>query len=461
MLAEYGQDCARLYYSHPRPEILHLIPREARRLLDVGCGGGALGATVKARQDCYYFGIEPHAPSVTAAKKVLDKVYCSTIEKTYISGWEEHFDCIIFADVLEHLKDPLETLRQLSVILKPNGTIVASLPNISHPHIVQELAAGLFRYVNAGILDKTHLRFFTNISAQQMFASARLRVTSVTTHPSTGDPQQYIYTLKKLDIKNEDPQLTILIPMNNLLDTTKACINSLRRSTLKNIIILCLDNGSTDDTISWLRDQGDILSIRSGANMGFVIGNNLMLPCVTTPYFLLSNADTLYPRQALADLIDTMQDLGPRTIIGPAGSHTSGPQNCRPLSFTDFITLDYAYAHRKDNMTDTLARIHRLVFFCTLMPTGVLRDVGFLNEIFSPGNFEDDDYCLRAIEKGYSLYYVPYIYVHHYGGTSFKRNLNQYRALLSKNHVLFNRIWSARREQILSNYYSPRNSNDT
>lgn len=457
MLANFGPENTRLYFSHPRPEILQLIPLESRRILDVGCGTGALGKTVKARQDCYYAGIEPHLPSYTEANRILDYVYHSTSEEACFRGFEKTFDCIILADVLEHLENPLSILRSLFSYLKQDGTLIVSIPNISHPHIVHELASGLFRYLNAGILDRTHLRFFTYISAQQLLASAQLRVTSVISHPSIYDPQQYIFTCKKISQPLVNPQLTVLLLCNNERHIIFSCIDSLRRSPPKEKIILCLDNGSSDDTISWLRDQPDVLSIHSEANLGFPIGNNLLLPCITTPYFLLSNADIIYPSPAISDLLYSIRELSPNAIVGPSGTNTSGLQNCPPLRFTDYKSLDNAYLVRKKIKPLIYNRIHRLVFFCTMFPLKAFSDIGYLNEIFSPGNFEDDDYCLRAIQKGYNLYHIPNIYIHHYGGNVYKRNPAQYQALLRKNYTIFSKLWSEKTPQILAEYYSRKN----
>ena len=454
MLPNLGKHLGGSYYGHQRPEILRLIPPGARRLLDLGCGAGALGAAVKARQDCHVTGIDHSQAAHTEAKKNLDRAIFADITALYEFDPVEPFDCIIFADVLEHLADPLKVLSRFSRRLAPGGVIVASLPNVAHPHIVRELASNLFRYVPAGTLDASHFRFFTSISAQQLFAAARLRVAQMIPFPSASNPHQFLFTLKPLHTSISPPQLTVLIPTFNTFEYTRACIDSLRKNSIKDLVILVLDNGSKDKTLPWLRKQPDVLTISSPGNLGFPVAVNLMLNCVTTPYFLISNSDALYPPQSIPRLLDCAGDLGPRACVGPMASFVSGPQKVNPFPGSTYEELCSWSENFHSRCSAAPSLLHRLVFFSFLASTSIISDVGLLNEIFTPGNFEDDDYCLRAIQAGYHLYYIPSIYVHHYGHTTFKRNSINLNTLLRRNQAIFHKIWPRTLyAQIVNKYY--------
>lgn len=167
-------------YIGARDDILELIPSNATTILDVGCSIGTLGVQVKNRlRDVTIIGIEIDKQMASVASGKLDQVIVGNAEDidfaTYFS--QEHFDCVIFADVLEHLKDPWAVLKNITNYLKPGGTIVASIPNIRYYDSIFNLAIkGYWPYRDRGIHDRTHLRFFTKKNASELFASAGLQI---------------------------------------------------------------------------------------------------------------------------------------------------------------------------------------------------------------------------------------------------------------------------------------------
>jgi 2-polyprenyl-3-methyl-5-hydroxy-6-metoxy-1,4-benzoquinol methylase len=160
------------YYLNPRPELQKLIPLTAETILDIGCGSGALGAVLKARQACSVVGVELVPEAAESARSKLDRVHTGTIEQHLPQFEQGYFDCIIMADVLEHMVDPYTLLHELSVLLTPTGCAVISLPNVRHWSVVKDLLEGRFDYKNEGIMDRTHLRFFTMSSAVAMINGA-------------------------------------------------------------------------------------------------------------------------------------------------------------------------------------------------------------------------------------------------------------------------------------------------
>jgi 2-polyprenyl-3-methyl-5-hydroxy-6-metoxy-1,4-benzoquinol methylase len=165
------------YYFHGRPEILPFVPLSTRNALDVGCGNGAFGMMLKNQRSCKIWGIEPNKAAAQEAEKKLDKV----INGLFITGMPElagqKFDAIFFNDVLEHLVDPGDALNYCKSLLNPNGYIVASIPNVRwYPVILSLLRYKDFKYEDAGVMDKTHMRFFTLKSMRRMFESNGYRI---------------------------------------------------------------------------------------------------------------------------------------------------------------------------------------------------------------------------------------------------------------------------------------------
>jgi 2-polyprenyl-3-methyl-5-hydroxy-6-metoxy-1,4-benzoquinol methylase len=165
------------YWSEARSHVADLVPGSARRVLDVGCNDGTFGASVLARRpDREVWGIEPHDLDAEAASRRLTGVakgfYPDVLDQVPGS-----FDCVSFNHVLEHMVDPWAALRLTRERLTPGGVIVGELPNVRHlPFLVDLVVRGRFDYVDSGLLDRTHLRFFTRSSAHDLFTSTGYEV---------------------------------------------------------------------------------------------------------------------------------------------------------------------------------------------------------------------------------------------------------------------------------------------
>ena len=169
------------YYSQTRPEMLGLMPNGINRVLEVGCGAGEFAASLKVeRPGLVVWGIEPVGAAATVATARLDRV----IPQNFVPGMDalvgQQFDCIVFNDVLEHMADPDNMLRECRQYLAPGGSVVASIPNILYFYeITRILITEDWEYRDHGILDKTHLRFFTRKSIVRMFTSAGYEIDEI------------------------------------------------------------------------------------------------------------------------------------------------------------------------------------------------------------------------------------------------------------------------------------------
>lgn len=161
------------YYGHPRREMEPHVPAEARLLLDVGCGAGAFAATLRgarAGRALEIWGVELSPEAAAVAAGVCDHVLVGDAVERLRELADARFDCVVMNDVLEHLADPAALLREARRVLRPGGALVASLPNVRYFFNVVDLVVhGRWEYVDEGILDRTHLRFFTRDSLRRLF----------------------------------------------------------------------------------------------------------------------------------------------------------------------------------------------------------------------------------------------------------------------------------------------------
>ena len=167
------------YYENIRNDLIPLIPNNASCILEVGCGSGMTGKELKKRYGAFVAGIELNASAANAAKDVLDNVVTGDIEKIDLPYNDNSFDCIIFADVLEHLVNPLSVLMKVRRLLKIGGIIVTSIPNVQFHGVIHNLIEGNWTYEKEGILDETHLRFFTYREIEKLFQKAGYSINKV------------------------------------------------------------------------------------------------------------------------------------------------------------------------------------------------------------------------------------------------------------------------------------------
>jgi 2-polyprenyl-3-methyl-5-hydroxy-6-metoxy-1,4-benzoquinol methylase len=156
------QDKNDIYYNSFKWEITPLIPEGPHAIMDLGCGTGVFGRKLreqnKARE---VVGVEIFKEAADEAAKYYEKVYQGDVEQIRLE-YEDYFDFVICGDIIEHLNDPWKMLGRIKTWLKIEGRVLVSIPNIRYWRVLRDLVfRGDWKYREAGILDKTHLRFFT------------------------------------------------------------------------------------------------------------------------------------------------------------------------------------------------------------------------------------------------------------------------------------------------------------
>ncbi|HTN24532.1 MAG TPA: class I SAM-dependent methyltransferase [Solirubrobacteraceae bacterium] len=180
------------YYEDARPDVQALVNPRGLRCLDVGCGGGALAAALKAAGAAFVAGVEYDAAAAARARERLDIVVEGSVLDVQLPFAESAFDLIVFADVLEHLADPDAALRRCLPLLAPGGQVVVSVPNMRFWLILWRLAADRWEYADHGVRDRTHLRIFTRRSLLRMLDDHGLRVELLTRNRRLLDDQSQI-----------------------------------------------------------------------------------------------------------------------------------------------------------------------------------------------------------------------------------------------------------------------------
>lgn len=169
------------YFSGVRTDILAELPEDpAARILEIGCGTGGTGeAALATGRAGFYRGVEFDPDSAERARTLLSDVVCAnveTIDPALIAG---SYDVLILSEVLEHLIDPWGVMKMLAPFVTPGGRVFASSPNISHHKVIRSLLAGRFDYETEGVMDRTHVRWFTPGSYRALFEAAGFETLSV------------------------------------------------------------------------------------------------------------------------------------------------------------------------------------------------------------------------------------------------------------------------------------------
>lgn len=242
------------------------------------------------------------------------------------------------------------------------------------------------------------------------------------------------------------PLVSIVILTFNQLDYTMECLAALELHTPEPHEVILVDNGSRDDTVQWFESQAaakpNYRLINNGENRGFAAGCNQGMAVARGDYLLLLNNDVVVTPEWLTGLLECHRADPLTGIVGPLTNNASGIQGLGNIESGGIERLDsFARTFRVRHRFQRVAS-RRLVGFCMLFFRTLYQEIGGLDERFGTGNFEDDDFCLRAAIAGYRNLIAGDVYVHHHGSVSFKGANVDYRTVLTGNWSLFREKWS-------------------
>ncbi|WP_407406541.1 class I SAM-dependent methyltransferase [Peribacillus sp.] len=196
------------YYQGVNNTLLGMVPSNVKQVLEIGCAEGNLGAAIKAETGAFVAGIELFPSAAEIATGKLDEVIVENIEMVdpvNLPLSRKPFDAIIFGDVLEHLINPDQALKKVKPLLSDTGCVLASIPNVGHITIIESLLAGAWTYTDAGLLDKTHYRFFTRREIVKLFESNGYAVENLTIIPYSNP--RYNQMIEALEAVNRSFQM--------------------------------------------------------------------------------------------------------------------------------------------------------------------------------------------------------------------------------------------------------------
>ena len=243
---------------------------------------------------------------------------------------------------------------------------------------------------------------------------------------------------------------SIIILSYNTQELLQLCLASIYEYTEAGTYeIIVVENGSEDGSAEWLKEQQGLICIYNDENRGFPKGCNQGLKAATGTELLLLNSDTVVTKDWLKNLRLALYSSAKVGAVSCVTNYCSNNQQIKAPYDGIEEMLDFAAQYNKSNPALWEKRT-KLVGFCYLFKREVLEKIGFLDERFSPGNYEDDDYSLRILQAGYDLLFCRDTFIHHFGGAAFKKKLKvqneaqmieRYNAVLLRNHDIFFTKW--------------------
>jgi GT2 family glycosyltransferase len=235
--------------------------------------------------------------------------------------------------------------------------------------------------------------------------------------------------------------VSIIIPLFNNLDLTKSCIESIEEFTPEEYEIIFVDNGSKDGTGDYLKFnmKPNWKLIENNENKGFPVACNQGMCLSEGEYILILNNDTVVSPEWLKGMLECINSADDIGIVGPRTNNVSGAQAVKDGFYNDYDSyVKYAINFRKAMKGLYLPR-WRIVGFCYLFKRQLIDEIGYFDERFTPGNFEDDDYCLRAMEAGYRNMICSDVFIHHHGSMSHDKST--FAQILEANQKKFVDKW--------------------
>jgi GT2 family glycosyltransferase/Tfp pilus assembly protein PilF/SAM-dependent methyltransferase len=255
-------------------------------------------------------------------------------------------------------------------------------------------------------------------------------------------PDEQVHTKTKLT--------SIIITTYNQLKFTEKCIESIFNYAIVPFELIVVDNGSSDGTVEYLESEVlgrntavRIKIIKNKENKGFAGGNNQGIAAATGDYILLLNNDTVVTPGWLELLINCAERNSKIGIVGPRSNYVSGPQLVEEVSYdTESLKgLSEFVKSFVDNYSGQIQRVLRVVGFCMLIKRRVIETIGGLDDRYGLGNFEDDDFSLRAAIAGFESWIAKDCFIHHFGSRTFIGANIDFSESLHNNWEIFKKKW--------------------
>ncbi|MEJ8553407.1 glycosyltransferase [Tepidibacter sp. Z1-5] len=255
---------------------------------------------------------------------------------------------------------------------------------------------------------------------------------------------------KKIEqiVKKRHGLVSIILVTFNNLEFTKECIDSiLNKTAYPNYELVIVDNKSSDDTPEYLKELQDkypnITIILNEENYGFAKGNNIGIKHAKGDYIILLNNDTVVTKGWITGLVKHLDRDNNLGLVGPV-TNSIGNESKINVSYSNIKDMDdFAEEYTNVHFNELYKDIGVLAMFCVAIKKEVLEDVGYLDESYGIGMFEDDDFSYRVKGKGYNIACAEDVFIHHYGSVSFKKMEDKkFRKIFETNKKIFEEKWN-------------------
>jgi GT2 family glycosyltransferase/glycosyltransferase involved in cell wall biosynthesis len=246
----------------------------------------------------------------------------------------------------------------------------------------------------------------------------------------------------------EQPKVSVIVVTYNNLDLTKVCLDSLDRySAYPNLELIVVDNASDDGTPDYLRaweqSGNNRLVILNSDNRGFAGGNNQGLAAASGDYLVMLNNDTHVTPGWVSTMVGHLRRSDGLGLLGPV-TNNIGNEARIDIHYGDMEQMLQASGDYTARHAGQLTPLHAAAFFCVMMPRVVYERVGRLDEAFGIGMFEDDDYCRRVQQQGWSIACAEDVFIHHNLSASFNKIKQEKRqAMFEQNKAIYEAKWGA------------------
>jgi len=256
--------------------------------------------------------------------------------------------------------------------------------------------------------------------------------------------------------------VSIIILVCNQIAYTRKCMESIIKHTNVPFELIVVDNASTDGTLQYLESELSQLMpedrlriIKNNENLGFAKGNNQGIAASRGDYVMFLNNDVVVTPGWLSKMMVCAEKRPMVGIVGPKSNCVSGPQLVENVSYdtSNLNGLEIFASEFAENNSGKATPFNRLVGFCMLIKRAVINKIGGLDGRYGLGNFEDNDFCLRALLAGYELYIAQDCFVHHFGNRTFIGEQIDYSESLNQNWEIFKKKWEIPEDLPYGSYY--------
>ncbi|ACX51426.1 glycosyl transferase family 2 [Ammonifex degensii KC4] len=239
--------------------------------------------------------------------------------------------------------------------------------------------------------------------------------------------------------------VSVVMPVYGEVEPTRVSIDALLKFTHRPLEVILVDNSGRQEMEEFLegvsaKHQGKVKVVRPGENVGYTLGCNLGLAMAEGDYLVVMNNDVVVSPYWASYLLAAFAADPRLGIVGPCTNYAAGFQGSN-LSPPDLISFPDWAGRWHQERAGKLTIVNRLIGFLWMMRRELLEEIGGFDPLFGTGNYEDDDYCLRAQLAGYRLALAEDVYVYHYGSHSFRKQPGSYMRLLKTNRLLFQGKW--------------------